>query len=99
MTSNLSRMAFTAVSILCLGASVMAGPGPMFMMIDGKMMEVIPMKKDMTLKNGCKVCMNGAVTDAAGKTTGSKMATWFPPRDPGCPPTTPTAASRIPAIH
>ena len=67
-TSYLTRMAITAISVLCLGASVMAGPGPMFVMIDGKMMMVTPLTKDMTLKNGCKVCANGAVTSAKGKT-------------------------------
>jgi hypothetical protein len=62
-------MTLTAFSVLCLGASVMAGPGPMFIMIDGKMMMVTPLTKDMTLKNGCKVCVNGAVTTPKGKTT------------------------------
>ena len=67
-TSSLTRMALTALSVLCLGASVMAGPGPMYMMIDGKMMMVTPLTKDTTLKNGCKVCMNGAVISPKGKT-------------------------------
>jgi len=57
----------TAVSMLCLSASVLAGPAPMFMMIHGHMMMVTPMTKDMKLKNGCKVCMNGAVISATGE--------------------------------
>lgn len=68
-TSNLTRMAVTAVSILFLGASAFAGPMPMFIMFHGQMMRVLPMTKDMTLKNGCKVCMNGAVISS----TGTKM--------------------------
>jgi hypothetical protein len=66
--SHLIRMALIAISFLCLSASVMAGPGPMFIMIDGKMMMVTPLTKDMTLKNGCKVCTNGIVTSPTGKT-------------------------------
>jgi len=54
--------------MLCLGSTVMAGPGPMYMMINGKMMVVTPMTKDVTLKNGCKICAVGTFTDAKGKT-------------------------------
>jgi hypothetical protein len=67
-TSRLSRMALASIAVLCLGSSVMAGPGPMYMMINGKMMTVTPMTKDVTLKNGCKVCAAGTFTDAKGKT-------------------------------
>jgi hypothetical protein len=68
-TSMMTRMALSALAVLCLGSSVMAGPGPMYMMINGKMMTVTPMTKDVTLKNGCKVCAAGTFTDAKGKTT------------------------------
>jgi hypothetical protein len=66
--SKLTRLALVAVAVLGLGSTVMAGPGPMFMMIDGKMMKVEPMTKDVTMKNGCKVCAAGTLTDAKGKT-------------------------------
>ena len=71
-TSKLRSMAFASLALLCLGSSVMAGPGPMYMMINGKMMTVTPMTKDVTLKNGCKVCAAGTYTDAKGKTTNLK---------------------------
>ncbi len=67
-TSSFTRMAFAAVSLLCLGASVMAGPEPRYMMIEGKMMELRPMTKDVTLKNGCTVCTGGIVKHPKGKT-------------------------------
>ncbi|MDR3404074.1 MAG: hypothetical protein P4L99_16375 [Chthoniobacter sp.] len=67
-TSKLTRVALALTAILCLGSSVMAGPDPMFIMLNGKMMKVTPMKKDVTLANGCKVCFGGTVTDAKGKT-------------------------------
>jgi hypothetical protein len=67
-TFRINRMALTAASILCLGASAIAGPAPMmFMMMHGKMMEVIPMTKDMSMKNGMKVSMDGTVMTPAGK--------------------------------
>jgi len=28
----------------------------MYIMLNGKMMKVVPMTKDVTMKNGCKVC-------------------------------------------
>jgi hypothetical protein len=31
------------------------------------MMVVTPMTSDVTLKNGCKICMNGAVTTPKGE--------------------------------
>jgi hypothetical protein len=71
-TSKLTRLALASIAVLCLGSSVMAGPGPMYMMIGGKMMKVTPMTKDVTLKNGCKVCAAGTFTDAKGKTTTMK---------------------------
>ena len=67
-TSKFNRVALSLAAILCLGSTVMAGPGPMYMMIHGKMMMVTPMTKDVTLKNGCKVCAVGTFTDAKGKT-------------------------------
>jgi len=67
-TSKITRVALALTAMLCLGSSVMAGPGPMYMMINGKMMMVTPMTKDVTLKNGCKVCAAGTFTDAKGKT-------------------------------
>jgi hypothetical protein len=71
-TTKLTRAAFASIALLCLGSSVMAGPGPMYMMIGGKMMTVTPMTKDVTLKNGCKVCSAGTFTDAKGKTVTMK---------------------------
>jgi hypothetical protein len=67
-TSKLTRVALALTAILCLGSSVMAGPDPMFIMLNGKMMQVSPMKKDVTLASGCKVCFGGTLTDAKGKT-------------------------------
>jgi hypothetical protein len=67
-TSKLTRVALSVAAMLCLGASVMAGPGPMYIMLNGKMMKVVPMTKDVTLKNGCKVCAAGTFTDTKGKT-------------------------------
>ena len=67
--SKLRSLALASLALLCLGSSVMAGPGPMYMMINGKMMSVTPLTKDVTLKNGCKVCVNGAVITPKGKTT------------------------------
>ncbi len=67
-TSKLTRVALTLTAMLCLGASVMAGPDPMYIMLGGKMMKVTPMTKDVTLANGCKVCFGGTVTDKKGKT-------------------------------
>jgi hypothetical protein len=71
-TSKLTRMALSVAAVLCLGSTVLAGPSPMFMMINGKMMTVTPMTKDVTLKNGCKVCAAGTFTDAKGKTVHMK---------------------------
>lgn len=61
-------MALSLAAILSLGSSVMAGPDPMFIMLGGKMMKVTPLTKDVTMKNGCKVCAAGTLTDAKGKT-------------------------------
>ncbi len=66
--SPLQRMALTTAAALCLAASAMAGPAPMmFVMMHGKMMEVIPMTKDMSMKSGLKVGMDGSVVTPAGK--------------------------------
>ena len=67
-TSTCVRMALSLAAILSLGSSVMAGPDPMYIMLNGKMMKVTPMTKDVTLKNGCKVCTAGTLTDKKGKT-------------------------------
>ena len=67
-TSKLTRVALSLAAILCLGCSVIAGPDPMYVMVNGKMMKVVPMTKDVTLKNGCKVCTVGVYTDAKGNT-------------------------------
>ena len=67
-TSKLTRVALSLAAIFCLGASVMAGPDPMYIMYNGKMMKLTPMTKDVTMKNGCKVCYGGTVTNAKGKT-------------------------------
>jgi len=69
--SSITRLALTGVTLLCLSASVLAGPS-MFMMYHGKMMMVTPMTKDMKLKSGCKVCMNGAVISSTGTTMSLK---------------------------
>ena len=71
-TSYITRIAVTAVAALCLGASALAGPVPMFMMVHGQMMMLTPMTKDIKLKNGCKVCTNGAVISAKGTTIALK---------------------------
>ena len=68
-TSNVNRLIITVTSILCLGASAMAGPGPRYIMIDGAMMEITALTGDVTLKNGCKVCTNGTVTTPDGHVT------------------------------
>jgi hypothetical protein len=67
-TSQFTRLALSLSAILCLGSSVMAGPEPMYVMINGKMMAATPMTKDVTFKSGCKVCAAGTFTDAKGKT-------------------------------
>ena len=71
-TSTITRVALALTAMLCLGSSVMAGPGPSYMMVNGQMMVVTPMTKDVTLKNGCKVCAAGTFTDAKGKTVNLK---------------------------
>ena len=61
----------TATSILCLGASAMAGPGPrpMYMMINGAMYQVTAFTGDVPLDNGCKICTNGTIVSPKGKVT------------------------------
>jgi hypothetical protein len=71
-TSKLTRWALGFAAMLCLGSSVLAGPGTMYVMIDGKMMMATPLTKDVTFKNGCKVCAAGTYTDAKGKTMSLK---------------------------
>ena len=65
-TPNLTRLMITMTSILCLGASAMAGPGPRYIMINGTMMEITAITGDVTLPNGCKVCPDGTVTTPKG---------------------------------
>ena len=67
-TSKVTRVALALTAMLCLGSSVMAGPDPLYVMLNGKMMKVTPMTKDVTMKNGCKVCAAGTFTDTKGKT-------------------------------
>ena len=67
-TSKITRVALALGAVLCLGSSVMAGPDPMYIMYNGKMMKLTPMTKDVTMANGCKVCYGGTVTSAKGKT-------------------------------
>lgn len=64
MKSNVivTRLAVLALAAFTLGSTAMAGPGPMYMMMHGKMYVVTPMAKDMMCKNGCKVGMDGMVT-------------------------------------
>jgi hypothetical protein len=58
----------TMTSILCLGASAMAGPGPrpMYIMINGTMMQITAISGDVTMPNGCKVCTDGTVMTPKG---------------------------------
>jgi hypothetical protein len=65
-TSNSTRLMIIVTSILCLGASAMAGPGPRYIMINGAMMEITAITSDVTLDNGCKICTNGTVTTPKG---------------------------------
>jgi hypothetical protein len=41
----------------------------MYIMVQGKMMKLVPMTKDVKLKNGCQVCTGCQVKDAKGKAT------------------------------
>jgi len=63
-------MTLTGMAVICICSSVLAGPdrSAMFIKIDGKMMEIVPLTKDVTLKNGCTVCTNGTITTPKGKT-------------------------------
>jgi hypothetical protein len=61
-------LALGAFAFLCLGSTAFAGPDPAYVMINGKLMKVVPLAKDTTMKNGCKVCTVGVFTDAKGKT-------------------------------
>ena len=67
--SVLSRVALTAAAAICICSSALAGPdrSAMFIMIHGKMMQLVPMTKDMALKNGTKVMMSGEIMTPAGK--------------------------------
>ena len=69
----------TAASVLCLGASAMAGPGPrpMYMMINGAMYQVTAFTGDVTLDNGCKICTNGTIVFQRERQPNSMMETWF----------------------
>jgi len=48
----------------------------MYIMLNGKMMKVVPMTKDVTMKNGCKVCPS-APLPLQGKTVYLRMAKWY----------------------
>lgn len=67
-TSSIKRLMIVAISLLCLGASAFAGPGPrpMYIMINGEMMQVTAFTGDVTLDNGCKICMDGTVVTPKG---------------------------------
>jgi hypothetical protein len=65
-TFNPTRLIIVATSILCLGASAMAGPGPRYIMINGTMMEITAITSDVTLDNGCKICKDGTVMSPKG---------------------------------
>ncbi len=58
-------------SVLSMGASAMAGPGPRpkYIMINDTMMEITALTGDVTLDNGCKVCTNGAIVSRNGHVT------------------------------
>jgi hypothetical protein len=67
-TFNIKRLLITAASIVCLGASAIAGPAtrPMYIMISGAMYQVTAFTGDVTLDNGCKICMDGTVVTPTG---------------------------------
>lgn len=70
-TTSLKCLLITAASILCVSASAVAGPAPkpMFIMIHGAMYEITAISGDVTLDNGCKVCMDGTIVSRKGKIT------------------------------
>ncbi len=68
-TSTLRSVLLTGISILCLGSAAIAGPAPKYIMINGAMMEITAISGDVTLDNGCKVCMNGTIVSPKGKVT------------------------------
>ncbi len=67
--SGIRILLLTVTSIVCLGASAFAGPGPRYIMINGTMMQITALTSDVTLDNGCKVCTNGAVISPKGHVT------------------------------
>jgi hypothetical protein len=69
ITSKLTRLGLTGLTVLCLGATVMAKSEPSYVEISGKMYSLTPIKEDVKLKNGCTVCTKCQVIDAKGKTT------------------------------
>jgi hypothetical protein len=46
-----------------------AKSAPSYIVINGQMMALTPVKQDVKLKNGCTVCSNCAVIDPKGKKT------------------------------
>ena len=70
MKNKLTRFALLALALACFSPAAMAGPGsiPMLWMYQGQMYVITPMTKDMMLKSGTKVGMNGMVTMKSGKT-------------------------------
>jgi len=67
-------MTLTGMAVICICSSVLAGPdrSAMFIKINGQMMQIVPLTKDVTLKNGCTVCTNGTITTPGGKTIAVK---------------------------
>ncbi len=70
-TTHIKTLFITAASILCLGASAIAGPAPkpMYAMINGGMYEITAFTGDVTLESGCKICMDGKLISPKGKVT------------------------------
>lgn len=68
LTNSFTRAAVLGIALLSLGASAMAGPAPRYTMVEGQLYELKPVKKDVTLPNGCQVCVNGAVINKGKKT-------------------------------
>lgn len=58
--------ALLIASVLGFGPAAIAGPSPMYMFINGHVMELSPLKHDVSFKSGCKLCVSGSFTDAEG---------------------------------
>ena len=68
--STLTRVMLAALAALCICTSAFAGPDRslMFIKVDGQMMKLVPMTKDVNLGNGCTVCTRGIVSAKDGRT-------------------------------